>query len=102
MKPHIHTPHGDDEIRLAGDQGEQLAGDRAEATTDDVGAPQDGGGPSLLLSIAQDSAEVYRRHLAALVDLWDSLGVMGFVCARQDKVTEFLAKLHEVKCILRQ
>lgn len=102
MKPSIYHPRADDVVELPTDPLKQILDAITKLPESGQCDPQPGGGSELLLAIAKDEAEVYRRHLAALVDLWDAIGVMGFVCARQDKVTEFLAKLHEVKSIVRQ
>lgn len=102
MNPHIYHPHADDEIRLAGDQAEQLAGDTTASTSSSSTPPAPTVGVPILVAIAKEETEVYRRHLAGLVELWDALGVMGLVCARQDRVTEFLAKLHQVKSIVKR
>lgn len=101
MKPHLYHPNAGEEIRLAGDQAEQFAGDTTATTSSSSTPPEPTVNVPLLVAIAKDEAEVYRRHCASVVKLWDALGVYGFVCRDQARVAEWmelLSLLRGVSC----
>lgn len=102
MNPHIYNPHADDVVEPVGDKAEELADALIQKVAEKGGDVSKVDRPSLLLAIAKDETEIWRGHLAGLVELWDAMGVMGIVCAKQERVTEFLAKLHDVKSIMKR
>lgn len=92
MTPRIHRPAPGGQHELTNDQGAHVAGDPPPAT---VALP-------LSLAIAKEETEVYRRHLAKLVELWSAAGVMGFACRDSSKVPELLAHVELLRSILKR
>lgn len=101
MNPHIYNPHGDDVIELTAQQPESPKDAVSEAAEAYMKKLDNEKRLEFYLAIARDAAEQWKRHLAGLIALWDALGVYGFICRDQAKVPEYLAKLAELRAILR-
>lgn len=59
-------------------------------------------GPGLFqFQLGADSAEQYRRHLVKLVELWNAVGIMGFICADQGQVPALMEHIGMLKRIAK-
>lgn len=101
MKPHIYHPHAGDVVEpVAGDQAEPVAG-AIVPNLAGPGSPNPNDPSAMRLMIAREEALVWKNHLAVLIGLWDALGVYGFVCKDTAKLPEFLAKVNDLRSILK-